>query len=197
MQRRVRMEVPLLLGFAALAGGPVFTGARCSGSQSPVDTSQMMLIEAGTALADIDQVVADRVRGISEGAIDRAVTMVRSGHCNTGEQETDCVVRHVREYMSLWYQLTAALEAARGTLEAWQAANDGWRNSGNRPQDWESRVCTPVRLMANQIVELLSQVEVVVPEGWAGLVMRAEKLCTLGVAVAEVAGAAQEQEATQ
>jgi hypothetical protein len=163
--------------------------AQCGSAQKPVDTSQQILIQAGAALSEIDCMVAAGTREASEGAIERARRKVELGQCIDGETNSDCVLRHLRNEMELWYALTAALETAHSTLQAWEAANDGWRQSGSRPPDWEQAVCVPVGIMTRSIVELLDTADVSVPEGWQALVLQAEKLCSLGVAVAEVAGA--------
>lgn len=162
--------------------------AQCGGAQKPVDTSQQILVEAGSALADIDAVVAARSSKASQDAITVAVANVRLGRCNESESSEDCVVRHLQNEMELWYQLTGALEAAHGTLTAWQAANAGWRQSGERPPDWNARVCVPVGIMTQTIVALLSSVDIPIPDGWQKLILQADKLCSLGVVVAEMAG---------
>lgn len=179
------------LGFAL---GPMTSVVCCGSAQKPVDTSQEILVAAGSALSDIDCVVAARTQEASEGAINRARRQVELGQCTDGETNSDCVLRHLRTEMSLWYDLTAALEAAHGTLQAWQAANDGWRKSGARPTNWDDTVCVPVGIMTRTIVGLLNDAAVPVPDGWRALVLQVEKLCTLGVVMAEVAGAGQEEQ---
>lgn len=88
--------------------------------------------------------------------------------------------------MAIWYRLTSALEAAHGTLETWEQVNDGWRSSGERPPDWNERVCVPVRTMVQTVLDLLGETSVDVPETWRALIEQADELCSLGVAIADV-----------
>jgi len=155
----------------------------CSGGQSPVDTSQTILAETGASLALIDRTVALGVRSSTDAAVVRAAERVNTGECVQAEEREECVVRFLREEMDLWYQLTAALEAAHGTLEAWELANDGWRTSGERPADWSERVCEPFGAMVTTILELLERVDVDVPETWRALLGRSDMLCSLGVSI--------------
>lgn len=178
--------VPLVaLGFALGSMGSVVC---CSSVQKPVDTSQQILVEAGQALYHVDHAVAQRTRAVSDESVDRAVAKVRQGQCSPGEAEADCVVRHLHTEMGIWYELTTALEAAHGTLEAWEAANKGWREAGDRPPDWDDTVCVPVGLMVHTIIELLRNSEIDVPEAWMALAGQADRLCLLGVAMSDLVG---------
>jgi hypothetical protein len=160
-----------------------FTG--CPTAQSPVDTSQRILVETGTALSHVSRAVSIGTKAQGDAAMDRAVARVRAGECDEGEDREDCAVRFLREEQAVWYQLTAALEAAHGTLETWEQANDAWRTSGARPPDWSTTVCQPFETMTQTIVELLGRVDIEVPEAWRQIITRSDDLCRLGVDLAQ------------
>lgn len=154
-------------------------------STTPVDTSQSILIQIGTSLANIDAAVERGTRANTDGAVDRAVARVEAGECNEGEPRDECVVRFLREEMDMWYRLVAALEAAHGTLETWEGVNDAWRQSGERPSDWDEIVCHPVGTMVQTIMDLLDEAGIDIPPTWRDLITRADELCQIGVIVAE------------
>ena len=155
-------------------------------SVQPVDTSQSILIQTGEALADIDRSVASGARSRTDAAVERAARRVQAGECNEGEPPEVCSVRWYREEMELWYNLTTALEGARGTLDAWQQANDAWRQSGERPSNWNEVVCLPVSTMMETVTELLTQVGIDIPEGWRAIIVQSDEVCQLGMAIADM-----------
>jgi hypothetical protein len=157
----------------------------CPGRQSPVDTSQRILVEAGAAMADVDRAIATAAAEGEDAAIDRAVARVEAGECNEGEDREACVVRFLREERAVWYRLVAAVDAARDVLETWEAANDAWRSSGERPADWAETVCAPFETAINGVIELLGNVGIEVPATWRTLLERADDVCRVGVAIAE------------
>jgi hypothetical protein len=155
----------------------------CSGAR-PVDTSQEILVETGLALSHVDRAVAGGAESVRDRHIDRAVERVERGDCEEHEPPGECVVRLLREEMVVWYRLTESLEAAHGLLETWEEMNDGWRGDGERPGDWNDRICSPLRTLSSTILELLEQVGIDVPELWRGVVGRVDLVCSVGVAVA-------------
>jgi hypothetical protein len=162
----------------------VLTFAGCPGT-AQVDTSQRILLETGEALSHVDRINAALIERQAEGAIARATARVHAGECLESESEGDCVVRFVREELETYYRLTAALEATNGTLRTWEQANDGWRDTGEQPADWNQRICVPVREMVQTIMDLLTELGVDVPDTWAALISRTGDLCTLGVTLAD------------
>lgn len=156
--------------------------------QLPVDTSQRILIETGSALAEVDRQVSRAAERQGDEAIERAVARTERGECGADEVRGDCVVRFLREEMAVFYSLTAALEAAHGTLETWEQANDAWRASDDRPDNWNELVCSPVSTMVQTILDLLDEAGLEVPDTWRALIGKADMLCSLGMVVADSIG---------
>lgn len=156
--------------------------------QLPVDTSQRILIETGSALAEVDRQVSRMAERQGDAAIERAVARTEGGECGADEVRGDCVVRLLRDEMAIFYRLMASLEAAHGTLETWEQVNDAWRASDDRPDNWNSLVCEPVGTMVRTILDLLDEAGIEVPEKWSALIGRVDLLCSLGMAVADSLG---------
>jgi hypothetical protein len=157
----------------------------CPSGQKPYETSQQILIETATALRDVDQAVADIMRAQEDAAIERAVNRVEMGECDEGEDRQECVVRFLRIERENWYRLVEVLESIRELLAVWERANDAWQESGERPPDWDERICRPVGEGVDAVLEGLEAVSVNVPQSWRAVITKADDLCSLGVAVAE------------
>jgi len=155
----------------------------CVSGMSAVDTSQSILAETGAVFSQMEDAATSISRLAGDAAINRAVQRVSDGDCNEGEDNQLCVVRFIREERERWYQLSEVFSAAHGTLRAWQQANDGWRNSGEQPDDWQERVCDPVGTMVDTTLDLLDGVGVDVSDEWRALAQRADDLCAIGVAI--------------
>jgi hypothetical protein len=179
--KRWRQIFPI--GAAAVLVTLTVTG--CPSTAQPVDTSQRILVESAEMLRAIDGAVVGGINAASESA--RTLVAGRMDtDCEPGEDRGDCAVRLFREEMQPYYQLVAALEAVRGTLQTWEDANDAWRASGDRPGDWAEVVCEPVRTATETILELLPEVGLEIEPRWRDLVQHADEVCSLGVAIAEV-----------
>jgi flagellin-like protein len=171
------------IGAAAVLIAVTVTG--CPNRQRPVDTSQTILVEAAAAMADVDRAVAAASTDSEDAAIDAAVARVEAGECAEGEDREDCVVRFLREGRAAWYAAATAIDAARAVLETWEAANDAWRDSGERPDDWGETVCRPFETAVDGVIEGLENVGITVPATWRTLLERADDVCRVGVQIAE------------
>jgi len=166
--------------------------AGCPRTGSPVDTSQAILVEAGAALAEADGIVEPLVTTAGE---ETRAAVREELECPPPGQECPGAMDLYLERMSPWNRLVAALAATAGTLRAWQAANDSWRQSGERPRDWNVLVCRPVGEGVDTILRLLVDLELDVPAALRVVEGRTEELCNLGVAAAEaIAGAVSSEE---
>lgn len=187
------------------------TSAGCPRTGSPVDTSQAILVEAGAALAEVDRIVEPRVTTAGEAARDA----VRAELAETAREREGCLQEAqeaggdpgscavvpdgldlYRARMRPWNELVAAMAATAGTLRAWQAANDAWRTSGERPRDWNVLVCQPVGTMVDTVLRLLVDLDLDVPAALRGVAGRTAELCNLGVMAAEALSASGSEEAS-
>ena len=180
------MAFILTAGFAAV-------GTGCGAP--PVERSQTVLIETAQALSHVDHAAAKAARQVRDGALERVRERAAS-ECPSlvpGEGETtdqaaerrqDCFAELLRDEMSGWFDLLDALSSAHDFLEVWEAANDGWRSSGEQPPDWDARICRPLRETVEAVIGLLEAVEIEVPEPWRAILLRADVVCSISVQLA-------------
>lgn len=187
---RMRVVVVSQALLTTIVVSMAMTSAGCPRTSSPVDTSQAILVEAGAALAEVDSIVEPRVTTAGEET--REAIRVEL-ECPPPGQECPGAMDLYLERMRPWNRLVAAMAATAGTLRAWQAANDAWRQSGEWPRDWNILVCEPVGEMVDTVLRLMVDLELDVPAALRGVAGRTAELCGLGVmAVEALTGAGEE-----
>jgi hypothetical protein len=185
-----RLGISVLVTFAILSTG-------CPSTVRPVDTSQRILVEVAEATADVDSAVAEHMPAAQDRAREAVMQEVRAARACEGEEcpevpSEERAVEMYQERLTPWNRTVSALVAFRGVLQTWEQANDAWRESGDRPDNWGALVCEPVETFGATILELLDEIDVPVSDVWRTVVGHAETVCRLGVAVAETVTSSEE-----
>lgn len=167
----------------------------CPNRQKPVDTSQEILIQVGQMTADLDRIVARRMNQAADQVMEEVEQEVEArdavvDRCITDSDE-ECPeeldgFQLYRERMDGWYRLVSSIETLAGVLHVWEEVNDAWRVSGQRPPNWEEVVCRPIGTSVETVMNLLTELDVEIPESVRNILGRTEELCQLGVVISEM-----------
>lgn len=188
---KINLTEALLL--VVLVAASIFSVSALAGcGPPPVERSQTIMIETATALASVDRTAARAAEYVRDGALERVEArsvaecepVDSSDAASTLRARQACFVALLREEMQSWFDLLDGLETAHEFLEVWEAANDGWRESGEQPPDWNQRICIPLRETVQAIVRLLQAVGVDIPQPWSSVISRADLVCSIGVGLA-------------